>query len=46
MKLVELIRGNRTTDETMQTARELAVEMGKTPVEARDFPGFVANRLQ
>ncbi len=45
MKLVELVRGNRTSDESMQAARELAAEMGKTPVEARDFPGFVANRV-
>jgi 3-hydroxybutyryl-CoA dehydrogenase len=45
MQLVEVIRGQETSDET--TARVLAaVEMlGKTPVEARDFPGFVSNRV-
>ncbi len=45
MKLVELIRGSRTSDETVRNAAELAASMGKTPVEARDFPGFVSNRI-
>lgn len=45
MKLVELIRGSRTSDETVKVAAELAAAMGKTPVEARDFPGFIANRV-
>jgi len=45
MQLVEVIRGHETSDET--TARTLAgVELlGKTPVEARDYPGFVSNRV-
>src|ERR1043165_917242 len=45
MKLVEIIRGNRTSDETVARTMALAQDMGKTPVEARDFPGFVSNRV-
>ncbi len=45
MKLVEIINGLATDDETSRTTRELAVKMGKTPVPANDFPGFVANRI-
>lgn len=45
MKLVEVVRGNRTSDETARAAVELGQSMGKTPVEARDYPGFVANRV-
>lgn len=45
MKLVELIRGIATSDETMKTTRELAVALGKTPVEVQDFPGFISNRV-
>lgn len=45
MALVEVIRGIATSDETAATAQALAVEMGKTPVLCRDFPGFVANRV-
>ena len=45
MKLVEIINGLATTDETYQTTRDLALELGKTPVPANDFPGFVANRI-
>ena len=45
MKLVEVIRGLATSDETTQTIVEFAKELGKTPIEARDFPGFVANRI-
>ena len=45
MKLVEIINGLATDDETTQTTRDLAVKMGKTPVPANDFPGFVANRI-
>jgi len=45
MKLVEVIRGIATSDETYATVRDLALDLGKTPVEARDFPGFVANRI-
>lgn len=45
MKLVELIRGIATSDETFATIKELAEKLGKTPVEVNDFPGFIANRL-
>jgi len=45
MKLVEIIRGTETSDETYQTAHELAERLSKEPVEVRDFPGFVSNRL-
>jgi 3-hydroxybutyryl-CoA dehydrogenase len=45
LKLVEVIRGLETSDETAQAIAGLAVELGKTPAEARDFPGFVSNRI-
>jgi 3-hydroxybutyryl-CoA dehydrogenase len=45
MALVEVIRGLETSDETAAAIAELAVELGKTPAEARDLPGFVANRI-
>jgi 3-hydroxybutyryl-CoA dehydrogenase len=45
MKLVEVIRGRETSDAACETVMELARDMGKTPVEANDFPGFVANRI-
>ena len=45
MKLVEIINGLATDDETTRMTRDLAVKMGKTPVPANDFPGFVANRI-
>jgi len=45
MKLVEIINGLATLEETFQTTRDLALKMGKTPVPANDFPGFVANRI-
>ena len=45
MKLVEVIRGARTGDETTAQVMELARSMGKTPVEVQDYPGFVSNRL-
>ncbi len=45
MKLVEIIRGLRTDDETTKLIKELAEKMGKTPVEVNDGPGFVSNRL-
>lgn len=45
MKLIELIRGMGTGEEVFQLARDLCVKMGKTPVEARDFPGFISSRL-
>lgn len=45
MKLVEIIRGIATSDETYQAVRDLSVELRKTPVEVRDVPGFVSNRV-
>jgi len=45
MKLVEVIRGLATSNETFQTVRELALKLGKTPVEVNDAPGFVSNRV-
>ncbi len=45
MKLVEIIRGLATTDETFAMVKELAEKLGKTPVEVNDFPGFVSNRV-
>lgn len=45
MKLVEVIRGLATADETYKTVEELAKKMGKVPVEVNDYPGFVANRI-
>ena len=46
MKLVELIRGQATSDETFDLIRELTEKLGKTPVAVEDYPGFVANRIQ
>ncbi len=45
MKLVEVIRGLATSDETTRAVVELSERMGKTPVEVNDFPGFVSNRV-
>ncbi len=45
MRLVEVVRGLRTSDETVRTVVELATRLGKTPVEVNDFPGFVSNRI-
>jgi 3-hydroxybutyryl-CoA dehydrogenase len=45
MSLVEIIRGLSTSDETFATVHDLAVKLGKTPVEVRDYPGFVSNRV-
>ncbi len=45
MKLVEIINGLATSDETFEATRNLSVKMGKTPVPANDFPGFIANRV-
>jgi len=45
MKLVEIIRGLATTEATYAAVRELAEKMGKTPCEANDYPGFIANRI-
>ncbi len=45
MKLVEIIRGIATSDETTQTTVSLAEKLGKTGVEAQDYPGFISNRI-
>lgn len=45
MQLVEVIRGLQTSQETFDTVKSLAGKMGKTPVEANDSPGFLANRI-
>lgn len=45
MKLVEIIRGLDTNDETYEAVRELTERLEKTPVEVQDFPGFVSNRI-
>ena len=45
MKLVEIVRGLATCEETFHTVRELAVKLEKTPVEVNDAPGFVSNRV-
>jgi 3-hydroxybutyryl-CoA dehydrogenase len=45
MKLVEIIRGLSTSDETFETTKELAIKLKKTPVAANDSPGFISNRI-
>ncbi len=45
MKLVEIIRGHATSDETYGTIKAIAEKLGKTPVEVNDYPGFVSNRV-
>ncbi len=45
MKLVEVIRGLATSEETFQLTWSLCEKFGKTPAEANDFPGFIANRI-
>ena len=45
MALVEIVRGRETSDDTVAAVTELARELGKTPAEANDFPGFVSNRI-
>ena len=45
MKLVEVIRGLPTSEETFRVTWELCEKFGKTPAEANDFPGFIANRI-
>ena len=45
MALVEVIRGQATSDETTRTVMDLSRALGKTPVEVNDFPGFVSNRV-
>ena len=45
MKLVEVIRGQKTSDETFETVRQLSLDIGKQPVEVNEAPGFVVNRI-
>ena len=45
MKLIEVIRGHKTTDRTIGTIVDVSKRLGKVPVEANDYPGFVANRI-
>ncbi|WP_018133029.1 3-hydroxybutyryl-CoA dehydrogenase [Effusibacillus pohliae] len=45
MKLIEVIRGLATSDETFRTIEDLSKKLGKVPVEVNDFPGFVSNRI-
>ena len=45
MALLELVKGILTSDETLATAREIGEKLGKTPVAAKDSPGFIVNRL-
>jgi 3-hydroxybutyryl-CoA dehydrogenase len=45
MKLVEIIKGLATSDETYEITRVLSMKLGKTPVPANDFPGFISNRI-
>ena len=45
MKLVEIIRGLATSDDTTKKVVDLSTQLGKTPVEVNDFPGFVSNRV-
>lgn len=45
MKLVEVIRGFKTSDQTTKITMDLSVKIGKVPVEVNDYPGFVANRI-
>jgi 3-hydroxybutyryl-CoA dehydrogenase len=45
MKLIEIVRGERTSDHTVAAAREVAAKMGKQPIVVRDTPGFATSRL-
>lgn len=45
MKLVEIIRGYSTSDDTYNTINDIVVKLGKTPVEVFDYPGFISNRI-
>jgi 3-hydroxybutyryl-CoA dehydrogenase len=45
MKLVEVVRGAKTSQETVDTTKELVAKLGKTPIVVNDSPGFVANRI-
>jgi 3-hydroxybutyryl-CoA dehydrogenase len=45
MRLIEIVRGIQTSDATFETIFELSKQLGKTPVEVADFPGFISNRV-
>jgi len=45
MKLIEIVRGLATSDETYQTIYELSAKLGKTPAAVSDYPGFISNRV-
>jgi 3-hydroxybutyryl-CoA dehydrogenase len=45
MKLVEIVSGLRTTDSTVTRARDFAEKLGKMPIDVKDYPGFVVNRV-
>ncbi|HET9886291.1 MAG TPA: 3-hydroxybutyryl-CoA dehydrogenase [bacterium] len=45
MELVEIVRGVTTSEETVQSVRDLSIALGKTPVVVQDYPGFVSNRV-
>jgi 3-hydroxybutyryl-CoA dehydrogenase len=45
MKLVEIVQGDQTSEETVRSATELATALGKTPVRVKDTPGFIVNRI-
>ncbi len=45
MKLVEVVSGMRTTDSTVSAVRDFAEKLGKTPIDVKDYPGFVVNRV-
>jgi 3-hydroxybutyryl-CoA dehydrogenase len=45
MKLIEIVRGLVTSEDTFRIAKEVSLRLGKTPIEANDFPGFVSSRL-
>jgi 3-hydroxybutyryl-CoA dehydrogenase len=45
MKLVEVVSGLRTTDSTVSAVRDLAEKLGKVPIDVKDYPGFVVNRV-
>jgi 3-hydroxybutyryl-CoA dehydrogenase len=45
MKLVEVVSGLRTTDSTLSAVRDFAETLGKLPIDVKDYPGFVVNRV-
>ena len=45
MKLIEIIRGYSTSQDSYETIKDLSVKLGKTPVEVHDYPGFISNRI-